>query len=331
MNYKKVLAIVFIGLLFISCNKDQKHAVDFYYWKTQHGFSTIEKKYFHELNATKLYIRVFDVDDEGKGALPKAKITVFDSKQLATEYIPVVFITARTFEKKDEKELLQLSRNVNRLIDEICMTNGINNYHEIQIDCDWTAGIRNNYFLFLKTLKSISGKKLSVTIRLHQVKYKKNTGVPPVDAGVVMCYATADPRQGKTSNSILNIDILKDYLQDINDYPLPVDMALPLYSWAVVTNHLGKIRLINAVSKAEADSTLEFEKVQPTSYRVKSDMFFHGMLLNKDFTLRIEEITPDLLMKTKAYLKDHVQRNYSILYYHLDDTFLRRYKIADLQ
>jgi hypothetical protein len=49
---------------------------------------------------------------------------------------------------------------------------------EIQIDCDWTAGTKNDYFKFLKKLKAISQKK-SLLHEAHQVKIKV-LGIPPV-------------------------------------------------------------------------------------------------------------------------------------------------------
>jgi len=330
MHSKRNFTLLMLLLLLLGCNYRKEHAVSFYYWKSQVDIGTTEKKYVDALKAKTLYLRLFDVDDEGNGAIAKAKINTFNSGILNAAYVPVVFITNRTFVNKSEKDAELLSKKVFKLIDEICRTNGIKNYSEIQIDCDWTNSTRAGYFSFLNSLKQISHKQLSSTIRLHQIKYRKTTGVPPIDKGYAMCYATSSPKDTKVANSILNLTILKDYLQNVNDYPVQLDMALPLYSWAVVTNHLGKIKLLNGVTENELDTSY-FEHVATNKYRVKRDVSLHRMYLNKDFTIRIEEITPQLLKQTKNFLNNHIRGEFSIVYYHLDRQFLEKYTFEDLK
>lgn len=330
MHLNRCAPLLAIFFLLLGCNSKKEHAVNFYYWKSQVNIGATEKKYFDALKAETLYLRVFDVDDEGNGAIAKGKIDAFHPTTLNATYVPVVFITNRTFVNKSEEDAKLLSQKVFKLIEEICSANGIKNYSEIQIDCDWTGSTRTDYFSFLKNLKQLSHKQLSSTIRLHQIKFLKTTGVPPIDKGYAMCYATTSPKDTTVSNSILDIKVLKDYLQNVNDYPVQLDMALPLYSWAVVTNHLGKIKLLNGVTRDELDST-DFEQTAPNQYRVREDVSLHGMYLNKDFTIRIEKITPQLLKQTKDYLNKHIHNEFSIVYYHLDSQFLEKYTIQDLK
>lgn len=326
---KQNIVYLILTFLLISC-REKSPEINFYYWKSNVNIGDNEKKYFNELNSKTLYIRVFDIDNAGNGASPKAKLVPFDSQALSANYVPVVFITNRTFSNLSEDAIKSLADNTNKLINESFTANKINNFNEIQIDCDWTGSTREAYFAFLSKLKEISGKRISSTIRLHQIKYKNKTGVPPIDKGYLMCYATENPSEPTDKNTILDLDILKDYLQNVNDYPIPFDIALPLYSWAIVTNHLGRIKLINAVTRDELNTT-DFEQKSENMFRVQEDVFFHGMYLNKDFTLKLEEISPDLLKSTKNHLKKHVKKEYSIVYYHLDSQFLTQYSIEDLE
>ena len=55
-------------------------------------------------------------------------------------------------------------------IGQINLKNGIT-CNEIQIDCDWTLDSRDTYMKFIDVFKNQWNKTLSVTIRLHQVKY----------------------------------------------------------------------------------------------------------------------------------------------------------------
>lgn len=324
-----ILLLIHALLIVSSCQKHEKQ-INFYHWKTNVSIGQSEKEYVQALATKKVYMRMFDIDDEGNGAAPKGKVNTFDSKQLDVEYIPVVFVTNRTFTKKSDSEIHQLADKAYNLIAEICTTNGIAAYNEIQIDCDWTNGTRYAYFKFLEELKSISGKEVTCTIRLHQVKYRNTTGVPPVDKGYIMCYATNNPSDENVENSILDIKLLKDYMSSINDYPLTFDIALPIYSWAVVTNHLGKIKLINAITPGELD-TAYFRQESTNNYRVIKDGFLRNIYLNEGFKLRIESISPQLLDEAKTYLNGHVKKEYAVIYYHLDEKFLKQYSISDLK
>ena len=63
-------------------------------------------------------------------------------------------------------------------------------WKEMQVDCDWTQGSRAAYFALLRALRDrlhAQGRRLSATIRLHQVKCSADTGVP-VDRGMLMAY-----------------------------------------------------------------------------------------------------------------------------------------------
>jgi hypothetical protein len=323
----------FLGilLLFAACHTDRNHPVDFYYWKTNVSLDITEQRYFKELESKQLYIRFFDVDNEGNGIHPVAKMQAFDCTLLKAEYVPVVFITNRSFNGITVKGIEELADHVNTLIKEIAAANQLPEIREIQIDCDWTAGTRNDYFTFLKQLKEISKKKTTCTIRLHQIADRKQTGIPPVDKGYLMCYATSQPTDFSDKNSILDISLLKTYLKTINNYPLDYDIALPLYSWAVVSNHLGKAKLINGVTKKDLEAENRFQPLTDEIYGVTDDFFFHGIYLNKGFKIKAEGISPELLKEAKMYLNNKIKKDYRIIYYHLDKPFLEQFTINDLK
>ena len=102
MHSKRNFTLLMLLLLLLGCNYRKEHAVCFYYWKSQVDIGTTEKKYVDVLKAKTLYLRLFDVDDEGNGAIAKAKINTFNPGILNAAYVPVVFITNRTFVNKSE-------------------------------------------------------------------------------------------------------------------------------------------------------------------------------------------------------------------------------------
>jgi hypothetical protein len=327
---KKALLFTIFTFLLVGCQNNRKHPLHFYYWKTNVSIGEVEQDYFKSLHSKKLYMRFFDVDKKGAAILPVAKILPFDAKRLDAEYVPVVFITNRTFTGLPKEQIQTLAKNITQLIEEICNKNEIPEINEIQIDCDWTESTKYAYFHFLKELKTVSLKCITCTIRLHQIKFKEKTGIPPVAKGYLMCYATSDPKEINGKNSILDMPLLKNYTAEIKNYPLDFDVALPLFSWAVVTNHLGQIKLLNNVNQNNLDTTF-LRPLTAGSYEVTDDFFFQGFYLNKGFTVRLESISPALLREAKAYLNDKIKKEYGIVYYHLEAPFLQQYTIQDLQ
>jgi hypothetical protein len=137
-----------------------------------------------------------------------------------------------------------LAEKVVKRILQMNETNDIKNVREIQIDCDYTAKSRKNYYEFLNEIRS-QFPQLSTTIRLHQLSME----APPVDYGVLMIYNTGDPRKFEERNPILDIRDVQPYLRFLNDYPLPLAAAYPVYSW---------LRIINGV---HIEHTVEAEEI----------------------------------------------------------------------
>lgn len=316
-------------LIFYSCSTEQNHPIDFYYWRSNFEISEAEKLVVQDLDVKNIYIRLFDVDKKEIDPKPIGTIKNFNSSVLDVNYIPTVFITNRTFQDLSPDGVKRLASNVNKLIGEIASSGNLSNYNEIQIDCDWTKSTKTNYFLFLEELKKASNKKLSATLRLHQVKFKDREGVPPLDKMVLMCYATENPNEVEEKNSILDLNLAKDYLDNLNDYPIQLDVALPIYSWAIVTNHLGKIKLINSFSEDNLKGKPVINKGNGI-YEVTDDFFLEKFYLSKGFKIKIETISEELLKDTTLFLDSKLKNDYRIIYYHLDEKFTQNYNLNTL-
>ena len=324
------------GLLTGGCRQENHHTVNFYYWKANVQTGSVERDYYNQLGSQRLFMRFFDIDIENGKAVPLGKIKPFNANEVfagfnQVEFVPVVFITNRTFEQYTDKEdILSLATQVFSLINEVSRYNKIDKFKEIKIDCDWTPGTKIAYFSFLKALGEQSKPDVTCTLRLHQVRDKADTGIPPVKKGYLMCYATSNPDEGMDRNSILDIGLLKGYTKNINDYPLLFDIALPLYSWGIIKNHLGEIKLMNGLTADDLQSPA-FRQTGENSFEVTEDCFLQGMYINSGFTIKIEEITPELLTEAKEYLNEKIKSGYDIVYFHLSKGFLSRFTIDDLK
>jgi hypothetical protein len=328
---KRLFLFLFIAANLLSaCGETPRHTVDFYCWKTNTAIDSIEQTYFNALGAQKLYVRFFDVDKNAGGAFANAQVKPFDVTVLHAEYVPVVFITNRTFVGATREDALVLAKKVAGLVKEIEETLQMPPSVELQMDCDWTASTRAAYFAFLQALGEVSGRKISGTLRLHQLKYQKQSGIPPLAKVYLMCYATSDPADKSERNSILDMNLLKDYTQNIAAYPLPLDVALPLYSWGVAVNQLGKIKLLNGLTHEDMQPPV-FRQMNENTYEVTADCFLQGLYLNKGFTVRIESVDAALLQAAKQHLDKKLHRNYNIVYYHLDKIFLKKFTFDELK
>lgn len=315
------LRFLLILLLIFSCSTKEDHPYTFYYWKTKLSLNDDEKMALNKTTVPYLYTRFFDVDRSGEKFQPVGIIIQDKSFIVHQQIVPVIFITNRTFLYIKKDEINFLARSINELVKKKITDYHLNSASEIQIDCDWTAGTRNDYFTFLKELKEISGKEITCTLRLHQVRDKSMTGIPPVDKVYLMCYSTSSPLENSGKNSILDVQILKSYLKDIDKYPIKnIEVALPIYSWGIVTNHLGKHKLINALSEKDLENS-NFKKISDHEIEILQDGFYFGNYMNKGFRIKIESISDNQLTEVTDFLDKKISR-YSIIYYQLDRKFV---------
>lgn len=310
-----------------SCTTTEKEA-DFYIWKNNPDLQKEELALLEKANTQTLHVRFFDIAASEGFPEQRSVLKEFSTANLSTEFVPTVFITNEAFQTDGKDYLQNLAEKTFEQIESMAHHFEMD-FDEIQIDCDWMNSTQENYFEFLENLQEISQKEISSTLRLHQIKYKEQTGIPPIDKVYLMAYATSSPIEEENLNSILDLDLLKNYLSTINDYPLDFDIALPIYSWAIAKNHLGKKKLINGISSADLDAD-DFKLLDDGTYEVQRDLFLNGIYLNEGFTLKIEHISPELLKETKDYLDNKIKKPYRFVYYHLDREFTNRYSTKDL-
>lgn len=318
MKASQLLLILF---LVVSCGKKQSHPYTFYYWKTRLALDKTEKDVLHKANDPYLYTRFFDVDKLDGKFQPVGVITKDQSFSTDKNIVPTVFITNRTFLNITNEEIQFLAESINDLITKKSSEYQLKTDNQIQIDCDWTAGTRDDYFKFLKKLKEVSKKSVTCTLRLHQVKDKNIMGIPPVEQVFLMCYSTSSPLENSDKNSILDVSTLKNYLSKLEDYPVKkIEIALPIYSWGIVTNHLGKHKLINALSEKDLKNP-DFKRISDREIEIQKDGFYFGSYLNKGFRIKIEEISDEQLQEVIRFLEKKIN-NFTMIYYQLDSKFV---------
>jgi hypothetical protein len=302
-----------------SCKKHSNTTIAFYYWKTSYSVDTIQRQFIQQTNSKELYLRFFDVEWDTAKHQPKPNAAIqFQSKTGQLYITPVIYITNKTFEKLADTSVNTLARHCSSLLNFIAHQQNIN-YSKVQIDCDWSLTSRDRYFSFLKAFKKINQHQIEATIRLHQVKYRQLTGVPSVDKGVLMFYNMGKVSANPSSpNSIYNYDDAAKYLDNLDNYPLPLDVALPLFSWSLQIRDGHILHLNNRITR-DAFSGDNFSLLRNNIYRAKRSFFFDGVYVKENDIFKLEDINAESLEKAARQLSSHLspQQNRAIIFYEL--------------
>ncbi len=297
--------------------------IAFYHWKSRLQLSDSTVQQLQQLGAGRLYVKYMDVDLEGGRAVPKAGIRLSGDAYRNFEIVPCVFITNRSFQSGLPPE--QLAEQIWKYLQAVNTEAGVTP-REYQFDCDWSPGTQQAYFDFLRHIRRRSGPAtLSATIRLHQYRYPEQTGIPPVDHGSLMFYNMGDIEDVKEPNSILNNATAERYLTGAAPYALPLDIALPLFSWTLVYR-LGELHLILPnTSEAELAALPGVQKTDKHRYRVQQNLYFGGQYLNTGDVLRHEAPGRDALLRAARQLQPIANDRSKILFYHLDEHTLDQF------
>lgn len=273
--------------------------------------------------------------------LPVAKVRFTDSTaawllQHGIAIIPTVFITNECMLSIDSNHIPELAGRIHELLSSIAG----NLTHtafipEIQMDCDWTATSRDKYFSLLGQLQPLPffrQKTLSATIRLYQCKYRYRTGVPPVNRGLLMCYNMGNLKNQQTHNSILEAAELEKYIGNLSDYPLPLDIALPLFDWKVLYRNQAYTGLIQGLPDSLLNHDGISRKTSSNTFTMLQDTILNGYSLKKGDHIRQEDATFDELMRATRLLRSKlVTPSINVALYHLDSLTLHKYSSHELE
>lgn len=259
--------LITIFIVFFFLTEKRELSSSFYYWKNSYNLKE---------NSEKTYIKVLDMFYSNKLEYINTRFTT----QKPKDFIPVIYISNDAMKNISNEELLKpISKTLSKY-----------KFEEFQLDCDWSLESKHKYFELLNILKKQINKKLSVTIRLHQIKYYYKTGVPKVDYGVLMYYNMSDVANFDTKNSILDNSIAKKYHYNFDVYPLKLKLALPLYSQAIQFRNKRALEIFEGVKKKDFDLEY-FKKISQNKYQVIKSTYFKGKYIYKGDIFRFEDST----------------------------------------
>ena len=286
----------------------------------------------------RLYVRFFDVGwDERVGrAAPIGTIRFRDTSFRAFVVAPVVFITNETLLHLDTAAVGPLAAHIGGLVSKVQEQNGLSPAGELQLDCDWTVTTRERYFLLLRDIRRWLDDHqqqrclLSATIRLYPCKYRSAMGVPPVDKGLLMCYNMGDLKDPAARNSILETAELEKYTASLAGYPLPLDVALPIFDWKVLFHRDRYAGLVESLPASSLrNSAVGFKE---NTYTFIRDTILDRYAFAAGDRLRDEQSELSVIQATAAVVARRLKAPpENVVLFHLDSANLAKYSIHELE
>lgn len=298
----------------------------FFWWETTLNLSEPERALMDSLHCKKLYVKVLDIGrNTATGAIePYSLTSLHDSAGLEKlSIIPCIFLTNEVFQHISTEKMDWLAGKI-----AASAPFAHQNFDAVLIDCDWTASTREAFFLFLQKFRKQLPKstQLCATIRLHQYKFPQQTGVPPVDRGMLMFYNTGDVDEEQERSAIFHPDdALKYLLGAPKHYPLPLDLALPLFSWALVYREGELWKIVPGPLPLEAMRQSgkyvehrSLEAFPAELWEVREGTFLGGQYLRPGDRLRVSQVSAQNLFAIASLAqKLDLAEDASVAFFHL--------------
>lgn len=285
----------------------------FYFWRTTLELGAPERAALEELSIRRLYLRLFDVGWSSTRDAPELlgalRVPATGALPPGLEVVPVVFLENQVLASLPQHELGALAAQLDR---EVAAHLGALGAHasELQLDCDWTERTREPFFSLLTELRRLVGARaaaagsspprLSATIRLHQVKYRERTGVPPVDRGMLMYYNMGRFSSLEADRALFDSSLAARYLARLPQYPLPLDVALPIWAWTLHLRDGEVLDLLQSTDPEELSGVAFLRRTGHDRYVATETAFFRGALLRAGDELKGERLTDGELAAAAA-------------------------------
>lgn len=331
--------LLLLGFLFVLMGCDVKREVNkpiggsIYHWKSTYDPDSTSLEKLDQLKICKQYIRFFDVDRDKESGEAVPRSIVRFRKHPAGEVVPVVYLTNRTFKDLNPEKVKKLASNTIIKINEIADLNKLN-YKSLQLDCDWSRSTKEAYFNFLKEIqKALPGVSVSATLRLHQIKFMEQTGVPPVDRTTLMLYNVGDWTNPLTQNSLFDPQIIDQYIYRIPEYPLPIDIALPIFQQTLVYRNDKLYTFLKNKPYAAVSEAVNLKpQKKAETYVCEENCRFLNISFRKGDVFRFESVNFDQLERVNDAVLQRLHNNDAeLVLYHLDKFALSQFSQNQLR
>ncbi len=270
-------------------------------WKNDRNLSETEREVVIGDSIQRVYHKLLDIGwNPANGAHPVSVVPVpYEWRNYRrvegewtsyVELVPCIYIANNTFLQIDDDEADRLAANLLRKLRMECPAT----IHGVMLDCDWTDRTKDRFFRLTRIMNDSLDVPLTATIRLHQYAHPGKTGVPPADRGMLMPYNIGKVDKPGPVNSIFDCDAAAPYFRR-KGYPLPLDIALPAFSWGA---QFRKGRFIGLLQEDLLDDALQRGLLTGERYglmQVTREDNEHRPELHLGDEVRVERMTPELI------------------------------------
>lgn len=332
---QKQLCLLFLITSFILlCCTSRSVQPAFYYWNDQWELSRPSLHYLDTLGNEQIYLRFFDVEWDAKRnrALPIRTVNLSGNIPIGLEIVPVVYLSENVLEEINGEQVNQLAGLIHERILRICDTLPLKT---VQIDCNWRPETQKVYFEFLNHLGNklgLRGPALNCAIYPHHITGKDSLGVPPVDRGMFMLFDIDDLAMISAQNTICSEELLRPAVLATSEYPLSLDISLPIFNWGLVVRNQEPIALMRHLHLSQLEDRERFEVVNAYFYKVLADTYLDGVFLYANDLIRVEALSPDELKATLKPLAPYLRRDtLQVGFYHFDLNVLNEYPVPEIE
>lgn len=302
---KKGLVLLSLAFLFLACSKQTELSFSVFHWKSKYQLSQPEQEFLAQNSIKKVYLRYFDVA-KVNGKLEAVSALQQFVKTEGVKYIPCVYITQKSLQNITDGQLNELAKNLIGKTEQINSRFGIEP-KELLLDCDWTNSTQKAFFGLIELVERLRPEiRLISTVRLHQLKYFEKTGVPPAKKGVLMMYNMGDLTQIKEQNSIVNPAVAEQYKRNLSDYPIKLDIALPIFSWLVLYRDAKPREIISSFDEALLLNPRVFDAKPNGVFVLKTDTFLFNKRRYQYDAFRLEESSNQQVLEMMDLWKDAI-------------------------
>ena len=130
-----------------------------------------------------------------------------------------------------------------------------------------------------------------------------------------------------TINSIYDRNIANNYIGSIKNYPLSINIALPIFSWGIQIRDGKVIELINKLDINKLYDKSYFKVDGKNRFQVIQDNYTFGTFYKSGDIIKFEIITPYELIEMSSDLYENAKEiPEEIIFYDLDEFNIKKYE-----
>ena len=132
--------------------------------------------------------------------------------------------------------------------------------------------------------------------------------------------------------SIYDRNVAQKYTGSLGSYPLPLDVALPIFTWGIQIRQNMVVHLLNKMNEGHFANDPHFKKMDDYRYLVVAPCFKGGYYFKQGDEVKIESISRSNLRQMvkdiAQSLKVHPQ---NLIFYDLDSVNIKQYEVEIYQ